>query len=102
MDKKPLKLLAGGFDVFFFYLKHICVIVVAVLHHHRLVPGQGVGDTVLTFTVGRLQGDDKKTVNKRDAAKTHKCEYKTSLLEAAAGARRSQDSTTLHKGRRVK
>lgn len=37
----------------------------AVLHHHRLVPGQSVGDAVLTFTVGRLKGDER-TVNKRD------------------------------------
>lgn len=63
----------------------------AVLHHHCLVPGQSVGDAVLTFTVGRLKGDDKKMVSKRDMAKTHKSKSNTSLLEAAGGAGRSQE-----------
>lgn len=66
-----------------FYLKHVCVVVVAVLHHHRLAPGQSVGDAVLTFTVGRLECDDKKTVNKRVTAKTQK--YKFSLYLKLAG-----------------
>lgn len=36
------------------YLEHVCVVVVAVLHHHRVVPGQSVGDAVLAFTVHSL------------------------------------------------
>lgn len=38
-----------------FYLKHVCVFIMAVLHHYRLVSGQCVGDTVLTFTVHGLK-----------------------------------------------
>ena len=37
------------------YLKHVCVFVMAVLHHHRLVSGQRVGDAVLAFTVHSLK-----------------------------------------------
>jgi len=33
------------------YLEHVCVFVMAVLHHHRLVSGQRVGDAVLALTV---------------------------------------------------
>lgn len=40
------------------YLEHVCVLIMAVLHHHRLVPGQRVGDAVLAFTVHSLEGDD--------------------------------------------
>lgn len=43
------------FRVFFVfaeqYLEHVCVFVMAVLHHHRLVSGQRVGDAVLALTV---------------------------------------------------
>lgn len=39
----------------FFYLKHVCVVVMAVLHHHRLISGQCVGDAVLAFTVHGLK-----------------------------------------------
>ena len=37
------------------YLKHVRVFVMAVLHHHRLVSGQRVGDAVLAFTVHSLK-----------------------------------------------
>lgn len=37
------------------YLEHICVVVMAVLHHHRLVPGQSEGDAVLPAAVDSLQ-----------------------------------------------
>lgn len=43
-----------------FYLKHVCVFVMAVLHNHSLVSGQSVGDTVLAFTVYRLQCNNNK------------------------------------------
>lgn len=39
------------------YLEHVCVFVMAVLHHHRVVPGQCVGDAVLTFAVHGLKYD---------------------------------------------
>lgn len=42
------------------YLKHVCVFVMAVLHHHSLVPGQCVGDAVLAFTVHRLKKKTKQ------------------------------------------
>lgn len=38
-----------------FYLKHVCVVIMAVLHHHRLISGQRVGDAVLAFTVHSLK-----------------------------------------------
>lgn len=37
------------------YLKHVCVFVMAVLHHYSLVPGQCVRDAVLAFTVHSLK-----------------------------------------------
>lgn len=37
------------------YLEHVGVLVVAVLHHHRVVPGQSVGDAVLAFTAHHLE-----------------------------------------------
>lgn len=46
------------------YLKHVCVFIMAVLHHDRLVPGQCVGDAVLAFTVHSLK------YNKQLIAKT--------------------------------
>lgn len=36
------------------YLEHVSVVVMAVLHHHRLVSGQSVGDAVLALAVHRL------------------------------------------------
>lgn len=41
------------------YLKHVCVFIMAVLHHHRVVPGQCVGDAVLAFTVHSLKYNKK-------------------------------------------
>lgn len=38
-----------------FYLKHVCVFIMAVLHHYCLVSGQRVGDAVLAFTVHSLK-----------------------------------------------
>ena len=43
------------------YLEHVCVFVVAVLHHHGLVPRQRVRDTVLAFAVHSLI----KKINKK-------------------------------------
>lgn len=37
------------------YLEHIRVVVMAVLHHHRLVPRQSEGDAVLPAAVDSLQ-----------------------------------------------
>lgn len=37
------------------YLEHVCVVVMAVLHHHGLVSGQGERDAVLPPAVHRLQ-----------------------------------------------
>lgn len=37
------------------YLKHVCVFVMAVLHHHRLVAGQRERDAVLPPAVDGLQ-----------------------------------------------
>lgn len=37
------------------YLEHIRVVVMAVLHHHRLVPRQSEGDAVLPAAVDGLQ-----------------------------------------------
>lgn len=42
------------------YLEHVCVFVMAVLHHHSLVPGQRVGDAVLALTVYSLQCNSKE------------------------------------------
>lgn len=41
--------LLGGAD-----LEHVCAAVVSVLHHHRLGPGQSVGDAVLILVADRL------------------------------------------------
>lgn len=37
------------------YLEHVCVVVMAVLHHHCLVAGQSEGDAVLPPAVDGLQ-----------------------------------------------
>lgn len=37
------------------YLEHVRVVVMAVLHHHRLVPRQSEGDAVLAAAVDGLQ-----------------------------------------------
>lgn len=37
------------------YLEHVRVVVMAVLHHHRLVPRQSEGDAVLPAAVDGLQ-----------------------------------------------
>lgn len=37
------------------YLEHVCVVVMAVLHHHGLVSGQCERDAVLPPAVHRLQ-----------------------------------------------
>lgn len=46
-----------------FYLKHVRVVVMTVLHNHRVVSGQSVWDAVLTFTVHRLK-DNRQTITK--------------------------------------
>lgn len=38
-----------------YYLEHICVVVMAVLHHHRLVTGQRERDAVLPSAVDSLR-----------------------------------------------
>lgn len=43
-----------------FYLEHIRVVVMAVLHHHRLVPRQSEGDAVLPAAVDGLQQQQQK------------------------------------------
>lgn len=42
-------------DFLVYYLEHVCVIVMAVLHHHCLVAGQSEGDAVLPPAVYSLQ-----------------------------------------------
>lgn len=37
------------------YLEHVCVVIVAVLHHHGLVTGQSERDAVLPPAVDGLQ-----------------------------------------------
>lgn len=37
------------------YLEHVCIVIVAVLHHHRLVTGQSERDAVLPPAVDGLQ-----------------------------------------------
>lgn len=37
------------------YLEHVCVVVMAVLHHHCLVTGQSERDAVLSPAVNSLQ-----------------------------------------------
>lgn len=37
------------------HLKHVCVIIMTVFHHHSLVPRQCEGDTVLPPAINRLK-----------------------------------------------
>ena len=63
------------------YLKHVGVFVMAVLHHHSVVPGQGVGDTVLAFTVHRLE--HKQRTCFRDWICSHNCNTVRSFREGS-------------------
>lgn len=53
-----ITIIPKGFEPF--YLEHICVVVMAVLHHHRLVPRQSEGDAVLPAAVDGLQQQHKQ------------------------------------------
>lgn len=44
------------------YLEHVCVVVMAVLHHHRLVPRQSEGDAVLPAAVDGLRQKQRQEV----------------------------------------
>lgn len=45
------------------YLEHVRVVVMAVLHHHRLVTGHGVGDAVLPPAVQGLQQQEEELMH---------------------------------------
>lgn len=42
------------------YLEHVCVVIMAVLHHHCLVAGQSERDAVLPPAVNSLQQQQDK------------------------------------------
>lgn len=44
------------------YLEHVRVVVMAVLHHHRLVPRQSEGDAVLPAAVDGLQQQQQQLI----------------------------------------
>lgn len=43
-----------------YYLEHICIAVVCVLHHHHLDTRQSVRDAVLVFVAYGLKGQKEK------------------------------------------
>lgn len=42
------------------YLKHVCIAVLSVLHHHRLYSGQRVGNTVLILVTYGLRKQEER------------------------------------------
>jgi len=75
-----------------FYLKHVRVFVMAVFHHHGLVPGQCVGDTVLAFAVHSLVKIKKKERERGNRTNYSQCIFIKSRAEAAINSQRGAPS----------
>lgn len=72
-----------------FYLEHISIAVMSVLHHHRLGSGQSVRDAVLVFVAYGLMGhkegmvDDNRGREWREEDKTNcRCCHNNSLEDS--------------------